>query len=294
MFRQITANNIVLKEYKFLKELAMEAYLLENEDILKLDDKNFSDVSILDAEVALEKGRKNGDGRIDILAKYSNEYLSIVELKIGVIDNQALTQLEEYFEKKEQLLNIGKEEYWSDEEKPKWVGVLVGSSISRELQTKLEDGYKINDEIPVAGMVIKRFRSEKSEIFVTTDTFFKIAYSNKDYSTFKFMSKEYNKGRLVNAVIKEYVENNPEIEFSSLEKIFPHKKVRNNGNCFDTYECAKGIFESTGYKRHYIKPDEIIKLNDETISTSNQWNTTSIKMFIDFVNDNIDGFNIEI
>lgn len=33
IFRQITANNIALKDYPFLKELAMEAYLMENEDI---------------------------------------------------------------------------------------------------------------------------------------------------------------------------------------------------------------------------------------------------------------------
>ena len=41
IFRQITANNIELKEYPFLKELAMEAYLMENEDILKLDAEYF-------------------------------------------------------------------------------------------------------------------------------------------------------------------------------------------------------------------------------------------------------------
>ncbi len=37
IFRQVTANNITLKEYPFWKKLAMEAYLLENEDILILD-----------------------------------------------------------------------------------------------------------------------------------------------------------------------------------------------------------------------------------------------------------------
>ena len=36
IFRQITANNIELKEYPFLKELAMEAYLIENEEIQNL------------------------------------------------------------------------------------------------------------------------------------------------------------------------------------------------------------------------------------------------------------------
>ena len=79
IFKQITANNIIIKEYKFIKELAMEAYLIENEGILKLDDINFGDVNVLDAEIALKQGRAGKDGRIDILAKYGSEYLAIVE-----------------------------------------------------------------------------------------------------------------------------------------------------------------------------------------------------------------------
>ncbi len=48
-----------MKSYPFWNELAMEAYLLENEEILKLDEQNFSDVTVLDAEIALKKGRKS-------------------------------------------------------------------------------------------------------------------------------------------------------------------------------------------------------------------------------------------
>ena len=47
IYRQTTANNIELKEYPFLKELAMEAYLMENEDTLKLDSENFAGVMVL-------------------------------------------------------------------------------------------------------------------------------------------------------------------------------------------------------------------------------------------------------
>ncbi len=84
VFRQFTANNITLQSFPFLKELAMEAYLIENESILQLDDSEFSAVEILDAEIALKEGRKsaNRDGRIDILARYGVDYLGIVELKL--------------------------------------------------------------------------------------------------------------------------------------------------------------------------------------------------------------------
>jgi hypothetical protein len=44
LYRQITANNVELKEYPFWKELAMEAYLLENEEILKLDSRSLNHI----------------------------------------------------------------------------------------------------------------------------------------------------------------------------------------------------------------------------------------------------------
>ena len=115
IYRQITANNLELKEYPFLKELAMEAYLLENEEILSLDNSNFNDVTVLDAEIALKSGRKtsNRDGRIDILAKYGMDYLAIVELKINEINEETLAQLEDYLNEKEQLLSKYPE-FWTE------------------------------------------------------------------------------------------------------------------------------------------------------------------------------------
>lgn len=88
LFRQITANNIELKEYPFLKELAMEAYLMENEDILKLDALNFSEVTVVDAEIALREGRKiaDSDGRVDLVARYGTDYVAIIELKLHEIN----------------------------------------------------------------------------------------------------------------------------------------------------------------------------------------------------------------
>ncbi len=281
IFRQITANNIELKEYPFLKELAMEAYLIENEDVLKLDTNNFSDVEVLDAEIALKSGRKtsNKDGRIDILAKYGMDYLSIVELKINEINENTLFQLEDYLKEKNQILEK-RDEYWdNNEQEPKWIGVLVGTSISPELQRKLSDGYQTENGIPIAGLVIRRFRSSNNEIYVITDTFFKFNYSNRDFSKFKFHNKEYNKARLVNAVIRNYVEENPSITFAELKTVFPDNLQGSTGT-FDTYDNAQEIYDRTGHKRFYIKPDELIKLSDAIIATSNQWGIGNIENFI--------------
>ena len=103
----------------------MEAYLIENEEILKLDKQNFNDVNILDAEIALKKGRKSGDGRIDLLAKYSAEYLGIVEIKLNEINESSLLQLQDYLDQRNQIL-IDNPDYWSEETQPKWIGILVG------------------------------------------------------------------------------------------------------------------------------------------------------------------------
>lgn len=276
IFRQVTANNITLKEYPFWKELAMEAYLLENEEILKLDKENFNDVSILDAEIALKQGRKTGDGRVDILAKYGGEYLGVVELKLFEINDTSLQQLQDYLDQKEQILRLG--DYWSEEVSPKWVGVLVGTSISPALQEKLVAGYEYNG-VPIAGMIIRRFRSENNEIFVVSDTFFKYRYSSKDYSKFLFNGQEYNKGRLVNAVINFYVEQHPQITYAELKKAFPDSTQGHFG-VFDLKTKAEDIYQRWGHKRHYINPEEFIRLSDETIATCTQWNPKNINDFI--------------
>lgn len=128
-------------------------------------------------------------------------------------------QLENYLDVRSQILT--KNNYWSEETGPMWVGFLVGESISAGLQELLSNGYEYFG-IPIAGMTIKRFKSEKNEVYVISDLHFKILYTLKDYSKFIFQGKEYNKGSLVNTVIKAYDERVPEITFSELKRVFPN------------------------------------------------------------------------
>lgn len=293
IFKQITANNITLEEYPYLKELAMEAYLIENESILKLDEDNFSEPTIIDAEIALSKGgQKNRDGRIDIFAKYSSDTYAIAELKIGEINEESLLQLQSYLIQREQLKDYIKND--TEEDDPtlninnlKWVGVLVGRHISRDLSDKLLNGYEfdINGvKIPIAAITINRFRNRNtSEIYVVSDTYFKFSNSNRDYSKYIFKNKEYNKGQLVNAVIKDYVQNNLDLTYSALERLFP-KSIRGNSGVFTTSEIANDIYNRTGHKRHKIQPEELINLSDSTIATSTQWNSYNIQQFISAAN----------
>lgn len=289
IFKQITANNITLKEYPFWKELAMEAYLLENEALLKLDKTNFNDVSVLDAEIALKNCTAFGDGRVDMVVKYSAEYIGIVEIKLKEINSNSLMQLENYLNQKEQILELYKDS-WSEGSKPKWVGVLVGTEISGDLRDKLFAGYEYKG-IPVAGITMKRYRGQNNEILVISETYFKYKYSSKDYSKFTFNGAEYNKGKLVNSVIRHYVENNPETSYAKLKSLFPNS-VQGSFGVFDTKAIANDIFEKTGYKRFYINPDEEIRLSDTVICTCNEWNFNNIKSFIKQADFN--GLKIEV
>jgi len=140
-------------------------------------------------------------------------------------------------------------------------------------------------------MTLKRFKSSNNEIYVTSDTFFKFKYYSKDYSKFIFNHQEYNKGRLVNAVIKYFVENNPEITFSELKTKFPDK-IQGSFGVFDLKEKAVDIFQRWGHKRHYINPEEEIRIADATIATCTQWNPENIKEFLNQANKL--GLKIEI
>jgi hypothetical protein len=289
IFKQITANGILLNEYPFKKESEMEDYLSDNEDILKLDKINFDTVSVLDEQITLKKVRKGGNGRIDMLVNYSDEYLGIVELKLNEINEDSLRQLEDYLKQRKQILKIDPD-YWDSKDEPKWIGVLVGNEIASSLREKLLGGYVYKEEgekdIPIAGMTIRRFRSPNNEIFVVTDTFFKNVSMNvskdgsRDRSNFIFNGTPLNKCRLVNAVIKKVVEDNPQITFPELKEMFPDN-IQGSMGVFVLKQEAKKKNKRTNGTRYYIKPGEVIQLGDDSrISTCTQWTTENILKFI--------------
>jgi hypothetical protein len=179
LLRHFTANEEQLASFPFKRELSMESYLVENEGILALDDDSYSDVSIIQEELTLKQGRlsKDTDGRIDILATYSSEYIGVIELKLGELNEIHLNQLEDYLEVKHQII----EQYPDILDKnvspvPKWVGVLVGTSIHPELAIKINNGYATKCGVPIAALAVQRFKGSNGSVYVTTDVFFKILH----------------------------------------------------------------------------------------------------------------------
>lgn len=283
ILRHFTANEEQLENFPFKRELSMEAYLVENQGVLGLDDDVFSgsDVEIIQEELTLKQGRssKETDGRIDVLITYSQEYIGIVELKLGELGNIHLKQLEDYLLQKEQILTQYPDILSSDStSEPKWIGVLVGDSINSELADKISNGYITESGVQIAALTIQRFRSTKGNVYVTTDTYFKNSQSSKDTSKYKFEGKVLGKGRLVLEVMKQHVENNPNLTFSELEKQFP-RRLQGSKGVFCTDDEANEIY-TRDRRRHFIKPDELITLSGATIAVSSQWGIRNIGKFI--------------
>lgn len=279
IYRHVTANDVRLEPYPFRRELSMQAYLIDNEAVLGLDTDAFSNVEILDAEVALAGGRasKSGDGRIDILASYSQEYLAVIELKVDELTKEHLVQLEDYL-KQRHALTAGRDFIQGAE--PKWIGVLVGSRISSDLAQLLAAGYGAEDgSIPIAALTLQRFRGSDGSVLVTTDVHFNYSRGTKDRTKYLFLGEEYGKGRLVLAVVKHYVQANEIKSFAELESAFP-KECQGTSGVIATFERASQVEADTGHRRHFLAPDSLIKLDDAVVAVSNQWGVGNIGKFL--------------
>ena len=281
ILKHFTANDEKFEEFPFKRELSMESYLIENEGVLALDNGIFSEVEIIEEELTLKQGRssKDTDGRIDILAGYSQEYLGVVELKLGELNNIHLEQLEDYLIKCDQILTMPSVKNTVYGETQKWNGVLVGRSIRPDLAEKIKGGYVTESGIPIAALTIARFRSAQGTVYVVTDTYFNNKKSNKDTTQYNFNGQTLGKGRLVLEVIRHHVENNSESTFSSLEAQFP-KSIQGSYGVFSTITDANEKYASSGRKRNFMNSEDQIKLQDSTIAVCSQWGAFNIESFI--------------
>ena len=273
LFRQVTMNDELLKEFPFTRELVMQAYVLEHPEILKLD-KIYDDPDIYEEEITIR------GGRIDMIATYSGAHIAVIEFKnVGLVESH-LAQLENYLEQKERLENLNPPIIPDGKNKNLgWIGILIGPSIDPELAYKISKGYSYND-IPIAAIIIERFRSAKTQnVYITTDTYFKNSLFSQDKTKYNFNGKTYGKGPLVLAVMQEHIAKNSNVTCEELRNTFP-KNLSNNG-IFATLEEANTTLQREGRKRHFINKGQVIKLGDGVmIAVSSQWSINNIGGFI--------------
>lgn len=228
------------------------------------------------------------------MAGYGQEYIAVVELKLGELQKKHIAQLEDYLRKKEQILKkfpgVWDFEVTPD---PKWLGVMIGETIDPSLANSIRNGMTVAANVPVSALTLRRYRGEDRQVYVVTDVYMGKNMSGKDYTKYIFHGTALPKGRLVLAVVRAYVQANPEVSYADLKDVFPDK-LRGTGSygVFNTYDDAEKIYTNSGRKRHFINPDEMIKLKDETIAVCNQWGVRNIDDFVD--NARSLGFKIEI
>ena len=115
----------------------------------------------------------------------------------------------------------------------------------------------------------------------------------KDYSKYSFDGKELPKNGYVYAVIKNYVNQNPDITLDQ----FPQKVIERNFNgrkniyeVWKTYDEAIELYQEKGYKRFFVTKrggdylndkDMVIKLADAEICISNQWDLDGVEKFVE-------------
>jgi hypothetical protein len=286
--KHVTANNLKLKPYPFIREIAMEAYLVENEEVLTLAE-GFESVEIIDCEIALkDSGVKDGsDGRVDVVLKYNPDYMAIAELKLDTLKDDHLKQLTNYLDKRQELLDLIRQRYpdavnqddnTEQQWQPQWVGVLVGTGIEPSLAESIRNGLYHND-IPIAALVINRYRGADNNIYVVTDTYFTNFVRGRDYTKYRFKDQCYGKSRLVQSVVRDYVLNNPNVTYIELEQIFP-KNLQGSMGVFTDINTAN----SYKGKRFFTNPSELILLGDgSVIAVCNQWGDNT-ERFVKHVN----------
>ena len=181
LHKHISANNVSIDNFPFQREIAMEAYLIENPEVLSMETDGF---------------------------------------KLGELTETHLSQLENYLKERNQILHKFPD-IWDTKvsNQPKWIGVMIGAAINPDLMLKIRKGYYTGDEIPIAALTINRYKGKDGNVYVVTDTYFIERVKNKDYTKYIFNGQKYGKSRLALAVIKDFVGRNPTITFSQLSKI---------------------------------------------------------------------------
>jgi hypothetical protein len=105
--------------------------------------------------------------------------------------------------------------------------------------------------------------------------------SDRKKNRYLFAGNIYGTGRLVLAVITQYLKDYPSTTFHQLKyDIFPD--ALQGSNVVSDFEEAQRIFDRTGHRRHFIREDEVLLTFEQLrVAISNQWGIFNVNNFID-------------
>jgi len=103
------------------------------------------------------------------------------------------------------------------------------------------------------------------------------ATNKRDTTKYSFKNHLYGKGKLVLAVVKDYVASNPKATYYDLVKVFP-KYIQGSIGVFNELETVHDKYENKSHKRHFMQ--DTISLKDCDIVVSTEWGAGNINNFI--------------
>lgn len=130
----------------------------------------------------------------------------------------------------------------------------------------LEDELK---QIKIDLNLNKKYKSNTNIGFKTT--------GKKDSTKYIFNGVRYCKNRLVFAVVKEYIKQNPKITTSELESVFDYSLQGNRNH--GVIKRKEDAIKIKDYKIRFFA-DEEIKLIDGIVLVCTQWGIPNINNFI--------------
>lgn len=292
--RQLRFNSLQLQPFPFPMELAMEAYLAENEQLIDLQELNLPDLVYNTHELSIELG-DDKTGRIDLIFNTNNDdkdALVICELKLNDIDLKAYDQLKEYLSYPKNIVKAlqekdsGKSNTASIQTEYEMYGLLIGKAIQPDVMEKITN----DDSCFISALTLNRYREEKTgQVFVSSEVFVG-KKSNKDFSKFMFNNEVYGKGPLVHAVIKHWIEKNDLSDDQAISKFNLNRGGKYN--YLMTKEKAIEVAESEQEFKKRFFSEPIKTSGGENLYVWRGWNVTSITNFIKYVNENLNGIRI--
>ncbi len=245
--RYVAANNILLEEKPFERELFMESFLVENPNILSIGDMEVTDIDV-EIPIKAGRGRQGQDGRLDMLVRYNSSATALVELKHQTLitdpttdKKSVLWQLADYLDK---IPEIAKEQELTAV--PEWIGIIGSDEIDYILADKIVNKglyyqpaqgekqgafteKKTAGAIRIGAITIRRFTGAGNS-YVLTDTYLPIELKQK-YVELIYQNERFS-GRRVDALVWLINQIGP-------EKVRSYK-IPNKGNLVLTEEEKQG------------------------------------------------------
>ncbi|MGP8214834.1 MAG: hypothetical protein ACLQQ4_04660 [Bacteroidia bacterium] len=147
-----------------------------------------------------------------------------------------------------------------------------GATVESKVESKKIDKKEVVKSEPKAG---KTTEKKKEEELLGPATVHSRDNSKYDFDGQKALSK----GRLVLAVVRKYVEDNPKASLAKVQEVFDSKNIQKRYGVLEEVSKAKKHTKNNR-DRYFLKPEDIIKVGNQKAAVTNQWGADSLKPFL--------------